>query len=514
MMKWLTLSAVLLAFFCTTGSSYEVLLAAPVSTSYVNYVFCNIARALCTRGNKVTIISMHPPNFSHENFTIVRITTKKTLLKDLNLFEVNSTTLNAYVADLVENTAETMWEGFKVKDILEEKEKFDAIIIPAFLNEIAYPFLEDFAGVFVSLYSQGAEHYIVSHANETSYTPINPSLDEPYFGEYSLQDKFLYSVSALNNLNVENQGIFPGMENILGMNGYEMDNLAKYRGLSRLNLVDGHFALNGATPLMPKQIEIGTIVAKPAGDVPLFVEEFLRAAKGDGIVYVSFGTHTNSSEIPKSFKLSLLTALAQLPYKVLWQYDGMDLDKYDNILLRKIMPQQDILGHPDTRAFISHCSLPAIHEAAYHGVPVLGIPVALDQHRNAARLVEKGLGTVIDWRYATNDSIVNAVVSLLRDQTYSENMKQVSRLIKDQKESPADRAAWWIEHVIRQNGAPHMQYDPAQHAVRSYCDNDLLKLWATLGLFVGFAAGAVLVLMLRALYDCVFVTSSTKQKEE
>lgn len=40
---------------------------------------------------------------------------------------------------------------------------------------------------------------------------------------------------------------------------------------------------------------------------------------------------------------------------------------------------------------------------------------------------------------------------------YAERMKQVSNLMRDQIESPLDRAIYWIEYVIRHRGAPHLR---------------------------------------------------------
>ena len=36
-------------------------------------------------------------------------------------------------------------------------------------------------------------------------------------------------------------------------------------------------------------------------------------------------------------------------------------------------------------------------------------------------------------------------------------MNQVSTLMRDQIESPMDRAIYWIEYVIRHRGAPHLR---------------------------------------------------------
>lgn len=504
-MKFFVFVFALCAFTASVASEYQILMVLPVSTKYVSNVFCGVAKSLVKNRNKVSMISPHPPNFFTENFTVFKLDSGKSLLQGLNQFQMNSSSIGDHVRDIMLKTANSMWEGFTIKDILKVKDTFDAIMIPSFLNELAYPFLKDYKGVVVTLYSQGAEHFMVSRANASQAIVINPSLDDPYFESYSLQDKFIYSLSALNNLNVvENSGVFPGAQEIVNMFHRKFGNLEEYRSLSHLNLVDGHFALEGAAPTAPKQVEIGGIVAREPQDLPREIKDFLTTSKGEGIVYVSFGSNTRSSFIPRFFKDTLLEAFSRLPHKVLWQYEGMDLENRDNVYKKKVMPQQNILGHPSTVAFISHCSLPAMQEAAYHGVPVLALPVALDQHKNARKLQQRGLAVTLDWKMVTADDIIEAVTTLTNDPSYSYAMGNMSRVLKDQKESPGDRAAWWVEYTIRHQGAPHLQYDPAQFAVRSYCDHELLQLWAALAAALGFVAGAFLLIVCRALYDCIF----------
>ncbi|CAL4255296.1 unnamed protein product, partial [Meganyctiphanes norvegica] len=115
-------------------------------------------------------------------------------------------------------------------------------------------------------------------------------------------------------------------------------------------------------------------------------------------------------------------------------------------------------GHPQTLVFISHCGNFGTQEAKFHGVPVLGVPISFDQHRNAARLARKGYGRVLNWDEMTVELIIRNINILIKDNSYRERINIVSHALQDQKESPKERAVWWIEYAIRHKGVPHMHY--------------------------------------------------------
>lgn len=98
---------------------------------------------------------------------------------------------------------------------------------------------------------------------------------------------------------------------------------------------------------------------------------------------------------------------------MLWKYETDDLDLPSNVLRSKWLPQQDILGHPKTRLFMSHCGNLGSQEAKYHGKPVLALPVAFDQMRNAARMERKGYAIVLQWEHLTVDLVYKTINELL-----------------------------------------------------------------------------------------------------
>lgn len=72
-----------------------------------------------------------------------------------------------------------------------------------------------------------------------------------------------------------------------------------------------------------------------------------------------------------------------------WESDELE-GKPKNVLISKWLPQDDILAHANLKAFISHCGLGSVAEAKYHGVPVIGMPIGIDQLTNADTIVAEG----------------------------------------------------------------------------------------------------------------------------
>ena len=57
-----------------------------------------------------------------------------------------------------------------------------------------------------------------------------------------------------------------------------------------------------------------------------------------------------------------------------------------NVKLLDWAPQNDILGHPAVEAFVTHAGSNGLYEAAYHGKPVVSIPIMNEQPANAVKV--------------------------------------------------------------------------------------------------------------------------------
>ena len=57
-------------------------------------------------------------------------------------------------------------------------------------------------------------------------------------------------------------------------------------------------------------------------------------------------------------------------------------------------------------------------EATYHGVPILGMPVAIDQYYNMRKINKEGWGHVLYWEELTHDKLRDHIQQLLNDKRF------------------------------------------------------------------------------------------------
>ena len=94
----------------------------------------------------------------------------------------------------------------------------------------------------------------------------------------------------------------------------------------------------------------------------------------DGVVYVSFGSVLQGSLVPKDKKKALFNALGKLKERVLFKWESKDLkEKPDNVMIKDFIPQQDVLGHPNIKAFVTHAGYLSFEESLCHKVPIVSV---------------------------------------------------------------------------------------------------------------------------------------------
>ncbi|TKS78450.1 UDP-glucuronosyltransferase 2A2 [Collichthys lucidus] len=209
-------------------------------------------------------------------------------------------------------------------------------------------------------------------------------------------------------------------------------------------------------PFLPNFKFVGGIHCRPAKPLPEDMEEFVQSSGDAGIVVFTLGSLIKNITREKGNMIA--SALAQIPQKVLWRYNGEKPETLGaNTRLYNWIPQNDLLGHPKTRAFITHGGANGIYEAIYHGVPMVGIPLFAEQPDNMVHLKAKGAAIIVNLNFMKAEDLRDAINAVINEKSYKENAMRLSSIHHDRPMNPRDEAIFWIEFTMRNKGAEHLR---------------------------------------------------------
>lgn len=255
-------------------------------------------------------------------------------------------------------------------------------------------------------------------------------------------------------------------------------------------------------PHLPNFEFVGGLHCKPAKPLPKEMEEFVQSSGEHGVVVFSLGTMVQNLTEEKANLIA--SALAQIPQKVLWRYSGRTPATLgSNTRLFNWIPQNDLLGHPKTKAFITHGGINGIYEAIYHGVPMVGVPLLADQPHNIAHMEAKGAAVKVSLSTMTSTNLLSAVRAVINEPSYKENIMRLSRMHHDQPVKPLDLAVFRIEFVMRHKGAKHLRVAAHDISWFEYHSLDVL----------GFLLLCVVTLIFIITKCCLFVCQNFYMKE-
>ncbi|XP_029767797.1 UDP-glucuronosyltransferase 2A1-like isoform X3 [Terrapene carolina triunguis] len=241
--------------------------------------------------------------------------------------------------------------------------------------------------------------------------------------------------------------------------------LCETMGKAEMWLIRTYWDFEFPRPFLPNFEFVGGLHCKPAKPLPEEMEEFVQSSGEHGIVVFSLGSMVYNLTEEKSNMVAL--ALSQIPQKVLWRYKGKKPETLGpNTRIYDWIPQNDLLGHPKTKAFITHGGTNGIYEAIYHGIPMVGIPMFADQPDNIAHMKAKGMAVELDFNTMQTQDLIDALNMVINNSSYKENAVRLSEIHHDQPIKPLDRAVFWIEFVMRHQGAKHLR--PAAHELTWY----------------------------------------------
>jgi glucuronosyltransferase len=275
----------------------------------------------------------------------------------------------------------------------------------------------------------------------------------------------------------------------------EVSHLDELVSQAELFIVTRDHILEWPQPTMPHVIRTPPLSIRPGKQLNMDLRQLVDTAN-EGVIIISFGSLVGS--LPLHITKMFLSAFASLKYTVIMRYAGNldDIAEYvsPNVNLFPDIPQQDLIAHSKCRLFITHCGSSGLHEALYHGIPMIGFPFFAEQPHNCFEIKAHGWGTVMDVQNFTAKELVQTVKHVIEDEIIRKNVRLTREILRDAAMNPRETVAYWIDHVLR-FGSDHLRPHSMNMVWYEYLMLDILA--------VLFVAMLITVILLYNILSCV-----------
>ena len=161
--------------------------------------------------------------------------------------------------------------------------------------------------------------------------------------------------------------------------------------------------------------------------------------------------------MPKEKINVFIETFIELKMSVIWKWDAEVPNLPKNVKISPWLPQQDILGHPNLKLFVTHGGLGSLVEAIYHKAVILGIPFSYDQRPNLLRATGHGYAKMMEWNSLTTEDLVMSIRDAIQNETMRSSIERIHNVYMDRDQKPVEKATWWVEHVCRHKGADSLK---------------------------------------------------------
>eukprot|EP00112_Aurelia_sp_Birch-Aquarium-sp1_P015175 Seg334.2 transcript_id=Seg334.2/GoldUCD/mRNA.D3Y31 product="UDP-glucuronosyltransferase 2A1" protein_id=Seg334.2/GoldUCD/D3Y31 len=340
-----------------------------------------------------------------------------------------------------------------------------------------------------------------------SYVPLIGTTDEMTFIERTKN----FVVSNVKNIVMDTLITYYFKDFQKEMGSTSTESYAQIFGKAELYIVSTmDFVFEYAHPLMPNVFVVGPMQVKPGRPLPVDLENFMQSSGEHGVVLISFGSVISS--VNHVILEKMVDAISKLKQKVIWKVNmPKNITVPENLKVVDWLPQNDLLGHAKTKAFVSHMGLNSASEAAYHGVPIVASCIMSDSFANAKRFSGKAkMAKFIDIYTADVETWRNTIEEVLFDPKYKTNAMRVSKLMRSWPRTSSERAGDLIEYAIVNGGRlPHLRSTAGNLYWFQYHCIDVIVFLISVIFIILLAVCKVFKLFVR----CV-CTGSKKQKKE
>ncbi|XP_059058836.1 UDP-glucosyltransferase 2-like [Achroia grisella] len=487
----------------------KILAVIPSPSISHQVVFRPLILELVARGHEVVVITpnpMYPTGGGPANLTEIDVGQRNQTLT--NSKKGKPSIVNTYADIRISTTyAITLFTDafFKqlnvdgVKKLIEDKDvKFDLLIVEAWFRP-TLAFTHKFKAPVIRIGSAGcffSEYQVTVGFGHPLYHPSNLCSQCANLENLSVMEKIyeVYNQFVINNffdsrVEVENEV----MRRYFGADMPSLDDLSDNVDLL-INNIHHIWEFNRPTSL--NVVHVGGIHLKSECTLPENLKQYLDSSN-NGVVYISFGTNVLTSGFSSQILDAMVSVASKLPLDVLWKWDDDEMPgRPRNIKISKWLPQECLLKHPKIKLFITQGGLQSTEEAIVAGVPLVGIPLKVDQFGNVENYVRHKIGVKLLLHNFSEETFRDAIYTVLNDNSYRQNVERLRTLIELDGGRSAARAARWVEHVARHGGS-HLHAPAARLHAAVYHHLQLLAELAAAALFACFIAYTVLKILFR-----------------
>ncbi|XP_032792429.2 UDP-glycosyltransferase UGT5 [Daphnia magna] len=464
--NWLRFMVVVCFPFMCFGERILVLL--PLGSKSHKLAVMPVVKALAQKGHNLTIISGYKSATKINNIREIQITSIDEILErvKVNWFETQKEDSLTQLKTMMMSLPPTIKFGYELimthpefQTILLER-NIDLVIVDAIVSELTFPIIEHLGVPFIfhcsSLGIPWAAAALEAMGADLNYAaipfPMTGFDDRMTFGQRLFNIRMAETFRSMRQsyafdvLDAYAKKDFP--------NASPTANIMKKASLV---LVNSHVTTDWPRSIPPTVIPIGAVHTRPAKQLPPQLKQIADEAN-DGFIVFTLGSMIKATSIPSVTLQTFLKVFSEIPQRVIWKWEGeVPEDTPPNVVMADWLPQQDLLGHPNAKLFMTHGGMLGIQEAIYHAVPLIGFPFCNDQNSNMAMAIKQGFGLKIDWDRIDEDLLYNTIITIINEPSFRRNASRLSMLMHDQLVSGTDLAIYWIEHVLRHGGTKHLQ---------------------------------------------------------
>lgn len=486
-----------------------------------------VIKELIKNGHQVTLItafSLAPLNLG-SNYTEILIEPVYDFWKDVkedagarNIFEFTTMDMTGFLQMLQVlgvATTEHALKQPKVQAIINAKQTenvYDLLLVEQFYQEAFLALSHIYKIPVVSTSTLGYENHMSQMFGIISPWSYVPHGFLPFTDRMSFWERVQNTYNSLYEDLHREYIYFPLMDDLVAKYfGHLSINFPKVtemeKNLSAM-LLNSFAPLTSARPTIEGMVPVGGMHIYPPKALPGDMQKFLDEAE-HGAIYFSLGSNVESKDMPAAYLKIFLDVFRSMKQRVLWKFENESITNLPpNVMVKKWMPQSDILAHPNVRVFITHGGLLGTQEGVHYAVPMLGMPFYCDQHLNMKKAELYGYAISLHFQSITYDVLKSALTELLVNPSYRDNIKRVSKIFHDRPLDARDTAVYWIEYVMRHKGAAHLR---AAGLDLNWYQFYLLDV-------IAFVVGGVVLAVLIFVYLVRFIslcfTNGNKQKQE